>query len=67
MLASIAAIATAATALIGVGWAVVAALKSKEEKKKIATLQEINAKLKTHLTDAEREELQNALNNIINS
>lgn len=67
MLTSAATIATALTALIGVGWGVVAALKNNAEKKKIATIQDINSKLKAHLTDEEREKLQNALNNIINS
>ena len=67
MLTSIAAIATAITALVGVGWAVVAAVKKKAEKKKIETIQSIENQLKQHLTDEEREELQNALNDITNS
>lgn len=67
MLTSAAAIAGAVTALVGVYYAVVAALKKNAEKKKITTIENINTQLKQHMTDEEREKLQNALNDIINS
>lgn len=68
MLTSIAGIAAAVSALIGVGYAVVAAIKKSAEQKKIATINDINEQLKKKpLTDQEREDLQNALNKLINS
>ena len=67
MLTSAAAIATAVSTLIGVVWAVVAVVKKKAEAKKVATIESLNSQLKTHLTDEQREAIQNALNDITNS
>ena len=67
MLTSIAAIATTVTGLIGIFWYAVAAVKKNAEKKKTDSIQSINSELKKPLTDEEREKLQNALNDIVNS
>lgn len=66
-LSSLATIATAITAIIGVGWAVVAAVKKKIAKKKIASIEEAHDPLKNKMDDQERQEAQDALNDIINS
>jgi hypothetical protein len=67
MLSSIAAIATAITAVIGVGWAVAAVLKKRSAKKKIEKTQDAYEPLKNKMDDKERQEAQDALNDVINS
>jgi hypothetical protein len=67
MLTSIATIAAAVTALIGVYYSVAAAIKKNSEKKAVTTLQDIGEALKVPKTDAEREKLQDEINKSINS
>lgn len=67
MLSSAAAIATAVSALIGVGWAVFAALKTRAEKRKVAKLEDAYDPLNQKMDDKERQEAQDALNKSINS
>lgn len=66
-IATVKAVAVALSAIIGVGYAVVAALKKKAEKKKTDTIQQIDSELKEKMTDEERKKLQDALNDIVNS
>lgn len=67
MLTSAAAIATAVSAVIGIVWGVVAVVKKKAEKKKTDSIVSITEQLKKPMTPAERQELQDALNKLINS
>jgi hypothetical protein len=67
MLTSVAAIATALSTLIGVYYAVVAAIKKRAEKKAATNIQEATDQVKKATTPQEREELQNALDKLINS
>lgn len=67
MLTSIATIATAVIAIFSAIGAAVVAIKKRADKKATDEIQSIPEKLKKPLTDAEREELQNALNDIANS
>jgi hypothetical protein len=62
-----AAIAKAVLAIIGIGWAVAAALKKRADKKRAQTNETVHDDLKHKMTDEEREEAQDALNDSINS
>jgi cell division protein FtsX len=67
MLTSIATIAGMVTAVLAAIGAVVVAVKKKQEASKIGTIEQINATLKQHLSDEDRQKVQDALNDIINS
>jgi len=67
MLESAAAIATAVSAVIGIVWGVAAVIRKKAEKKKTDSINSVTEQLKQPLTPEERQELQDALNKLINS
>ncbi len=67
MLTSIATIAGVITTIVALITSAIVAAKKSAEAKKVATLQDLNEQLKGHMTDAEREKAQNALNDTVNS
>lgn len=63
----IATIATCLTTIIGGVYAVIAAVKKNKAAKIAANIQSISAQIKLASTDAERKDLQDALNKLVNS
>ena len=66
MLTSAAAIAGALTALLGLYYSVVAAVKKNSAAKMATNIQAANVQIKAATTDAERQVAQDALNKLIN-